>query len=773
MEENLSASLDVESDILQLLLDTLLDDKVNYVLHSDEVIDQPAMMDFLQVSERGVSADFWFANQITGAPDLSEASTSNILYSNANPLPPHPTPGSAVSGRWHFYLEAPFTGFASFYVNANVGAQVAFSMDGEDKNMSGLPNGSWKNQLAISLEAGQLYECVLTVEGVLGDLSLNWQSLGSLIEPIPDRQLIPAQDVLHFQHTYLRFLKSIRLSEGFSLSAEEVEYFSNLNSFQFGGTTAFLNRLPIEEGVNTSTAQAMFRRFCKLLNYNDIKESLAIKDHALVEFWQDPLALNEDGNLKVYGLLPWKKSTFDALQLHFDGINDESDLADMEQLEKIIEAHELLHKTQTSPIDLIAWSIPSPGSDIANSMQLMLRSRYDESAWLDVIQPLHDRVRAGQRDALVAYILHELSKDAATRHIDTPNKLFEYFLIDVEMNPCMKTSRIKQALSSVQLFIYRCLMNLELDIEPSSINAGQWEWMKRYRVWEANRKVFLWPENWLDPSLRSTKSPLFKELEGELLQSDISHDLATTALVNYLEKLDRISQLEITGMCREDEERIHVIGHTAGMSREYYHRMYDGAWSAWEKINLDIEGDPVIPVFWKDRLFVFWLTMVPKGDEEGQMAGKTNNPATFNGPVKRTVEINLNWSEYYNKKWQPKKTSNFDRPLLLKTTGFTSRYLMNFSYFIREEEESLVLAVTHKQEFLGTYTLFNKHSLPLENRADKPTKGSGGKKWWEHAGVLCLCGRVERPDRSILSPQHPRQGDRGSGLSYAFGEVLT
>lgn len=35
----------------------------------------------------------------------------------------------------------------------------------------------------------------------------------------------------------------------------------------------------------------------------------------------------------------------------------------------------------------------------------------------------------------------------------------------------------------------------------------QWEWTKRYRVWEANRKIFLYPENWLEPEVRNDKTP--------------------------------------------------------------------------------------------------------------------------------------------------------------------------------------------------------------------------------------------------------------------------
>jgi hypothetical protein len=41
-------------------------------------------------------------------------------------------------------------------------------------------------------------------------------------------------------------------------------------------------------------------------------------------------------------------------------------------------------------------------------------------------------------------------------------------------------------------------------------------------VWEANRKVFLYPENWIQPSLRDDKSPIYLQLESELMQEDLS-----------------------------------------------------------------------------------------------------------------------------------------------------------------------------------------------------------------------------------------------------------
>jgi antitoxin component YwqK of YwqJK toxin-antitoxin module len=52
--------------------------------------------------------------------------------------------------------------------------------------------------------------------------------------------------------------------------------------------------------------------------------------------------------------------------------------------------------------------------------------------------------------------------------------------------------------------------------KPDSADLQRWPWMKKYRVWEANRKTFVYPENWIEPDLQDDKSPYFKKLEKEL-----------------------------------------------------------------------------------------------------------------------------------------------------------------------------------------------------------------------------------------------------------------
>ena len=56
--------------------------------------------------------------------------------------------------------------------------------------------------------------------------------------------------------------------------------------------------------------------------------------------------------------------------------------------------------------------------------------------------------------------------------------------------------------------------------------------MKSYRVWQANRLVFLYPENWIEPELRDDKSPFFKDLENELLQNEVTLETAEDAFLH-------------------------------------------------------------------------------------------------------------------------------------------------------------------------------------------------------------------------------------------------
>ncbi|MGF1495860.1 MAG: LamG-like jellyroll fold domain-containing protein, partial [Elainellaceae cyanobacterium] len=175
----------------------------------------------------------------------------------------------------------------------------------------------------------------------------------------------------------------------------------------------------------------------------------------------------------------------------------------------------------------------------------LVRAQYSEDQWPKAYKPLHDRLAVQKRDALTALILEVLGGQLGDRK--TPNILYEYLLIDVQTGSAVETSRIVQGIASLQLYVQRCLMNLEHGVNPEQIPMNEWEWMKNYRVWEANRKVFLYPENYIEPELRDTKTPLFEELQDSLQQGNITAETVANAYTNYLNQFAQVANLTIVG----------------------------------------------------------------------------------------------------------------------------------------------------------------------------------------------------------------------------------
>ena len=80
---------------------------------------------------------------------------------------------------------------------------------------------------------------------------------------------------------------------------------------------------------------------------------------------------------------------------------------------------------------------------------------------------------------------------------------------------------------------------------------AQWDWRRHYRVWEANRRIFLYPESYLEPDLRDDRTPLFDEVAEDLLQQDSSEPTVTDAYTRYLAGLDGLIGLRLTGAFHE------------------------------------------------------------------------------------------------------------------------------------------------------------------------------------------------------------------------------
>jgi hypothetical protein len=310
----------------------------------------------------------------------------------------------------------------------------------------------------------------------------------------------------------------------------------------------------------------------------------------------------------------------------------------------------------------------------ASTMKELLRAKFGEDTWLTLSAEIQDVLRERKRDALVAYLLTHPQPDPPSGKWENANDLYAYYLLDVEMSSCQLTSRLVQGSGSIQLFVQRCFMGLEPDVvvkadgDDGDSAWRWWKWMSKYRVWEANRKVFLWPENWIEPELKKDRSQFFKDLENELTQNEINQYTVEAAFTSYLEKLDGVAQLEIAGFYHEDDGDnaiIHVFGRTPGAEPHlYYYRCYDyRQWTPWEKVELDIQGDYLIPAVIGRRLFLFWPVFTEVPDETQNKSTTvpkldTQNTQPMNlQKAKKKLKLQMACSDYRLGKWSPKRVS--------------------------------------------------------------------------------------------------------------------
>lgn len=376
-----------------------------------------------------------------------------------------------------------------------------------------------------------------------------------------------------------------------------------------------------------------------------------------------------------------------------------------------------------------SWISESIIKQQADSVRHAVKAKYGDEQWLEVTVPLRDKLRVKQRDALLDYVLHYVKKHDQKTFKDADD-VYEYFLMDMQIAPCTMTSRIVLAASTVQLFVQRIMMSLEPEMHFKKKFMKEWQWRKYYRVWEANRKVFMWPENWIEPELRDDKTPFFQEMENELMQDQLSPETVERAYTNYLFKLDNTARMQICGSFEDDEKTLHVIARTHGTPAEYYYRRWidKSYWTAWEKIELDIynaEGiDPapsqniLLPVMHNRRLYLFWPILKfkhvgPSKKEKGEIkflknwisqikdgaqgyANKNTRITELEGIIAKKeaghdyYEVRMAWSYYQDGGWHAKKVSEmlpskyfedgFDKP---ESYVFIPKFDSNNNLFIR------------------------------------------------------------------------------------------
>jgi len=229
-------------------------------------------------------------------------------------------------------------------------------------------------------------------------------------------------------------------------------------------------------------------------------------------------------------------------------------------------------------------------------------------------------------------------KTAAPSQVSSRDELYSYLLIDNQISAQVKTTRLAEAIASIQLYINRALSGVETGVSER-IRTRQfftdWErYNKRYSTWAGVSLLVYYPENYVDPTLRLGQTKMLDDLLQQISQSQLSTDTVEEGFRNYLAAFEDIANLNVTSAYHDnvdvDEGFTYFIGYSQTEPRRYYWRKLDhskghddgkfaaNAWGEWTEIvcaMVPYQGF-IRPVLYKSRLYVVWIEQELRKNED-------------------------------------------------------------------------------------------------------------------------------------------------------------
>lgn len=255
--------------------------------------------------------------------------------------------------------------------------------------------------------------------------------------------------------------------------------------------------------------------------------------------------------------------------------------------------------------------------------------------WQDISQMMQGGLSAAQTvqlhatldEALSAAVSAYVIKTIAPSWVTNRDQLYSWLLIDNQVSAQIKTTRIAEAIASVQLYVNRALSGQEEGVvsavKSKIFFASDWDnYNKRYSTWAGVSQLVYYPENYVDPTLRIGQTGMMNEMLQSLSQSQLTSDTVEAAFKTYMTRFEEIANLDVISgyhdSVSDKSGKTYLIGRSA--IGEYYWRsadiakMSDGrlpanAWSEWKKITAGIAPvtDLVRPVIFQSRLYVVWV----------------------------------------------------------------------------------------------------------------------------------------------------------------------
>ena len=191
----------------------------------------------------------------------------------------------------------------------------------------------------------------------------------------------------------------------------------------------------------------------------------------------------------------------------------------------------------------------------------------------DLVSTVEEETLPPLRDALI----RATQTTALTRQPPQARAkwLTDHLLIDMENSGCQMTTRVAQAIETIQGLIWavrnRLINDIYPDLELDDDDFDEaWKWIGSYATWRTAMFVFLYPENILVPNLRRKQTPAFRALV-KTLRSDrrFNPERARQTVKVYGDYFRDVASLRPEATC-QTRTRVFEDGVAAGYSYKLF-----------------------------------------------------------------------------------------------------------------------------------------------------------------------------------------------------------
>ncbi|HHZ6804132.1 TPA: neuraminidase-like domain-containing protein [Morganella morganii] len=217
--------------------------------------------------------------------------------------------------------------------------------------------------------------------------------------------------------------------------------------------------------------------------------------------------------------------------------------------------------------------------------------------------------------------------------------IWRNLLVDGKVSAEITTTLLADAIAGIQLYINRTIAGDEPGADSDALERQffkDWDACnKRYSTWAGVSQLVYYPENFVDPTLRTGQTGMMNTMLEQLSQSELNKDTLENGFRQYLTAFEQVADLKVVSGYHDtvniNQGNTWFIGTSQTEPKKYYWRKADhskcqngrfaaNAWSDWKEITCAVNpyGDMVRPVIFHSRLYLLWIEKQVQKDNTGK-----------------------------------------------------------------------------------------------------------------------------------------------------------